>query len=326
MREITIREALQEALKEEMRRDSTVFVMGEDVAEFGGAYKITQGLLEEFGPERVRNTPLVESAIAGAALGAALVGMRPIAEIMYIDFTPIAMEQIFNQIAKIRYMTGGMVKVPLVIRTQSGGGVSAGPHHSQCLEALYTHIPGLKVAMPSTPYDAKGLLKAAIRDPNPVVFLENEILYGQSFDVPDDPDFVLPIGKAKIERAGADVTITAYSLTVGMAMEAAESLAAEGIDAEVINLRTIRPLDTATIVGSVKKTNRLVSVEEGWPACGIGSELAALMMEHAFDHLDAPVSRVSGVDVPMPYAANLEALALPKVTEIVQAAKSACYA
>ncbi len=323
---ITVREALRDAMAEEMRRDDNVFLMGEEVAQYQGAYKISQGLLDEFGAQRVIDTPITEHGFAGIGVGAAFNGLKPIVEFMTFNFAMQAVDHIINSAAKTLYMSGGQMTAPIVFRGANGAAARVGAQHSQCYASWYAHCPGLKVVAPWSAADAKGLLKAAIRDPNPVVFLENEILYGQSFDVPDDPDFVLPIGKAKVERAGADVTITAYSLTVGMAMEAAEALAAEGIDAEVINLRTIRPLDTATIVDSVKKTNRLVSVEEGWPACGIGSELAALMMEHAFDHLDAPVSRVSGVDVPMPYAANLEALALPKVEEIVQAAKSACYA
>ena len=319
MREITIREALQEALKEEMRRDSTVFVMGEDVAQFGGAYKITQGLLDEFGPERVRNTPLVESAIAGAALGAALVGMRPIAEIMYIDFTPIAMEQIFNQIAKIRYMTGGMVKVPLVIRMPAGGGISAGPHHSQTWEALYAHVPGLKVVMPSTPYDAKGLLKSSIRDDNPVIFIETKRLYGLSGMVPEK-EYLVPLGKAEVRRDGSDITIIAIARMINRALQVAETLEKEGISSEVIDPRTLKPLDEDTILSSVKKTGRVMIVHEACRTGGFGAEIAAIVAEKAFDHLDAPIKRVATLDSPIPFNPKLEDYVIPNEHDIWAAA------
>jgi len=315
MREITIREALQEALKEEMRRDSTVFVMGEDVAEFGGAYKITQGLLEEFGPERVRNTPLVESAIAGAALGAALVGMRPIAEIMYIDFTPIAMEQIFNQIAKIRYMTAGMVKVPLVIRTPSGGGLSAGPHHSQSLEALFAHIPGLKVVMPSTPYDAKGLLKSSIRDDNPVIFIETKRLYGQKGMVPEE-EYLVPLGKAKVRREGSDITIIAIARMINRALQVAETLEKDGISVEIIDPRMLIPLDEDMIVNSVKKTGRALIVHEACRTGGFGAEIAARIADKAFYYLDAPIKRLGTLDCPIPFNPKLEDYVIPNEHDI----------
>ncbi len=321
----TVREALRDAMAEEMRRDDKVFVMGEEVAQYQGAYKVTQGLLQEFGDARVIDTPITEIGFAGLGVGASFKGLRPVVEFMTFNFAMQAIDHIINSAAKTLYMSGGQMGSPIVFRGPNGAAARVGAQHSQCYASWYAHCPGLKVIAPWSAADAKGLLKAAIRDPNPVVFLENEILYGQSFEVPDDEEFVLPIGKAKIERKGKDVTITAFSIMVGHALAAAEILAQEGIDAEVINLRTIRPLDTATIVNSVKKTNRLVSVEEGWPFAGIGSEMAALMMEEAFDYLDAPVIRVAGVDVPMPYAANLEKLALPQVDDIVKAAKRACY-
>ncbi len=321
----TVREALRDAMAEEMRRDDKVFVMGEEVAQYQGAYKVTQGLLQEFGDSRVIDTPITEIGFAGLGVGASFKGLRPIVEFMTFNFAMQAIDHIINSAAKTLYMSGGQMGSPIVFRGPNGAAARVGAQHSQCYASWYAHCPGLKVIAPWSASDAKGLLKAAIRDPNPVVFLENEILYGQSFEVPDDEEFVLPIGKAKIERPGKDVTITAFSIMVGHALAAAEILAKEGIDAEVINLRTIRPLDTATIVNSVKKTNRLVSVEEGWPFAGIGSEMAALMMDEAFDYLDAPVIRVAGLDVPMPYAANLEKLALPQVDDIVKAAKRACY-
>ncbi len=321
----TVREALRDAMAEEMRRDDKVFVMGEEVAQYQGAYKVTQGLLQEFGDARVIDTPITEIGFAGLGVGASFKGLRPIVEFMTFNFAMQAIDHIINSAAKTLYMSGGQMGSPIVFRGPNGAAARVGAQHSQCYASWYAHCPGLKVIAPWSASDAKGLLKAAIRDPNPVVFLENEILYGQSFEVPDDEEFVLPIGKAKIERPGKDVTITAFSIMVGHALAAAEILAKDGIDAEVINLRTIRPLDTATIVNSVKKTNRLVSVEEGWPFAGIGSEMAALMMEQAFDYLDAPVIRVAGLDVPMPYAANLEKLALPQVDDIVKAAKRACY-
>ena len=322
---LSVRDALRAAMAEEMRRDGDVFLMGEEVAEYQGAYKISQGLLEEFGPKRVIDTPITEQGFCGLGVGAAYGGLRPIIEFMTFNFAVQAIDQILNSAAKTLYMSGGQMGAPIVFRGANGVASRVAAQHSQCYASWYAHCPGLKVVTPWSAADAKGLLKAAIRDPNPVVFLEHEILYGQSFDVPDDPDFVLPIGRAKVERPGTDVTITAFSFTVGMALEAAEALAAEGIEADVINLRTLRPLDTETIIQSVRKTNRLVTLEEGWPAYGIGSEIAAVMMEHAFDDLDAPVVRVAGADVPMPYAANLEKLALPTVAQIVEAAKAVCY-
>ncbi|GHD47484.1 hypothetical protein GCM10017083_17910 [Thalassobaculum fulvum] len=321
----TVREALRDAMAEEMRADAEVYVMGEEVAEYQGAYKVTQGLLAEFGAKRVIDTPITEHGFAGLAVGAAFGKLKPVVEFMTFNFAMQAIDQIINSAAKTLYMSGGQMGCPIVFRGPNGAASRVAAQHSQCYASWYAHCPGLKVVSPWSAADAKGLLKAAIRDPNPVIFLENEVLYGQSFDVPTDPDFVLPIGKAKIVRPGKDVTITAFSIMVGKALEAAEKLAEEGIDAEVIDLRTIRPLDIDTIVNSVKKTNRLVTTEEGWAFSGIGSEIAALMMEHAFDHLDAPVARVAGADVPMPYAANLEKLALPQPDNIVQAAKAVCY-
>ncbi|MEQ9331837.1 pyruvate dehydrogenase complex E1 component subunit beta [Thalassobaculum sp.] len=321
----TVREALRDAMAEEMRATPEVFVMGEEVAEYQGAYKVTQGLLAEFGAKRVIDTPITEHGFAGLAVGAAFGKLKPVVEFMTFNFAMQAVDHILNSAAKTLYMSGGQMGCPIVFRGPNGAASRVAAQHSQCYASWYAHCPGLKVVSPWSAADAKGLLKAAIRDPNPVIFLENEVLYGQSFDVPTDPDFVLPIGKAKIVRQGKDVTITAFSIMVGKALEAAEKLAAEGIEAEVIDLRTIRPLDVETIVKSVKKTNRLVTCEEGWAFSGIGSEIAALMMEHAFDHLDAPVARVAGADVPMPYAANLEKLALPQPENIVQAAKAVCY-
>jgi pyruvate dehydrogenase E1 component beta subunit len=299
--------------------------MGEEVAEYQGAYKISQGLLQEFGAKRVIDTPITEYGFAGLGTGAAFLGLRPIVEFMTFNFAMQAIDHIINSAAKTLYMSGGLMGCPIVFRGPNGAASRVAAQHSQCYASWYAHCPGLKVVSPWSAADAKGLLKAAIRDPNPVIFLENEILYGQSFEVPVDPDFVLPIGRAKIERAGSDVTITAFSRQVSHALVAAEKLAAEGISAEVINLRTIRPLDTETIVESVKKTNRLVSVEEGWPFAGIGSELAMIVMEQAFDWLDAPVARVTGEDVPLPYAANLERLALPDPDKVVAAVKNVCY-
>ena len=289
--------------------------MGEEVAQYQGAYKVSQGLLEEFGDKRVIDTPITEHGFAGLGVGAAFGGLRPIVEFMTFNFAMQAIDQIINSAAKTHYMSGGQMSCPIVFRGPNGAAARVGAQHSQCYASWYAHVPGLRVVAPWSAADAKGLLKAAIRDPNPVIFLENEILYGQQFEVPDDPDFVLPIGKAKIERPGKDVTITAFSIMVGKALQAAEELAKQGIEAEVINLRSLRPFDTETIVNSVKKTNRLVSVEEGWPFAGIGSELAAQMMEHAFDWLDAPVKRVAGLDVPLPYAANLEKMALPQAEQ-----------
>ena len=321
----TVREALRDAMAEEMRDDDKVFVMGEEVAEYQGAYKVTQGLLEEFGARRVIDTPITEHGFAGLAVGAAFGKLKPIVEFMTFNFAMQAIDQIINSAAKTLYMSGGQMGAQMVFRGPNGAASRVGAQHSQCYASWYAHCPGLKVIAPYSASDAKGLLKAAIRDPNPVIFLENEVLYGQSFDVPTDPDFILPIGKAKIVRAGTDVTICAFSIMVGKALQAAEELAKEGIEAEVIDLRTIRPLDVETIVNSVKKTNRLVTAEEGWAFSGIGSELSALMMEHAFDYLDAPVVRVAGEDVPMPYAANLEKLALPQPENIFEAAKAVCY-
>ena len=321
----TVREALRDAMAEEMRGDDHVFLMGEEVAEYQGAYKVSQGLLDEFGAKRVIDTPITEHGFAGIGVGAAMAGLRPIVEFMTWNFAMQAIDQIINSAAKTLYMAGGELGSPIVFRGPNGAAARVAAQHSQEYSTWYGHCPGLKVIAPYSAADAKGLLKAAIRDPNPVVFLENEILYGQSFEVPKLDDFVLPIGKARIVKGGSDVTLVAFSLMVERALNAAEQLAMEGIDAEVIDLRTIRPLDIDTIVNSVKKTNRLVSVEEGWPRFGLGSEMAALMMEHAFDYLDAPVTRVTGKDVPMPYAANLEQMALPQTADVVQAAKDVCY-
>ncbi len=321
---ITVREALRDAMAAEMRADKSVFLMGEEVAQYQGAYKISQGMLEEFGDKRVIDTPITEHGFAGLGVGAAFGGLKPIVEFMTFNFAMQAIDQIINSAAKTHYMSGGQMTCPIVFRGPNGAASRVAAQHSQCYASWYAHVPGLRVLAPWSAADAKGLLRAAIRDPNPVIFLENEILYGQSFDVPEDPDFVLPIGKAKIERVGKDVTIVAFSIMVGKALQAAEELAKHGIDAEVINLRSLRPFDTETIVQSVKKTNRLVSCEEGWPFAGIGAELSALMMEHAFDYLDAPVKRVAGLDVPLPYAANLEKLALPQSAHIVEAARAVC--
>ena len=322
----TVRESLRDAMAEEMRRDGEVFVMGEEVAEYQGAYKVTQGLLQEFGDKRIIDTPITEYGFAGIATGAAFAGLKPVVEFMTWNFAMQAIDHIINSAAKTLYMAGGQLGCPIVFRGPNGAASRVAAQHSQCFASWYAHCPGLKVIAPWSGADCKGLLKAAIRDPNPVVFLENEMMYGQSFDVPAGDDFVLPIGKAKIERAGTDVTITAFSRMVGVALQAADKLAEQGISAEVINLRTLRPLDTETIVNSVMKTNRLVSVEEGWAYSGIGSEMAAIMMEQCFDHLDAPVVRVAGADVPMPYAANLEKLAIPQIDDIINAAKKVSYA
>ena len=321
----TVREALRDAMAEEMRRDEHVFVMGEEVAEYQGAYKVTQGLLDEFSNKRVIDTPITEHGFAGLGVGAAFGELRPVIEFMTFNFSMQAIDQIINSAAKTLYMSGGQMGCPIVFRGPNGAASRVAAQHSQCYASWYAHCPGLKVVSPWSAADAKGLLKAAIRDPNPVIFLENEVMYGQCFDVPEHEDWIVPIGKAKVVRPGRDVTITAFSIMVGKALEAAEQLAAEGIDAEVIDLRTIRPLDTDTLVGSVKKTSRLISCEEGFPFAGIGSELAVQMMEQAFDYLDAPVMRVTGKDVPMPYAANLEKLALPQADDIVAAARQACY-
>jgi pyruvate dehydrogenase E1 component beta subunit len=321
----TVREALRDAMAEEMRRDPTVFLMGEEVAEYNGAYKVSQGLLDEFGAERVIDTPITEQGFAGLGVGAAFNGLKPIVEFMTWNFAMQAIDQIVNSAAKTQYMSGGQMGCSIVFRGPNGVASRVGAQHSQDYASWYAHVPGLYVLAPYSAADAKGLLKSAIRDPNPVVFLEHELLYGTAFDVPVDENFIVPIGKARIARQGKDVTITAYSRMVGMALAAADELAKEGIEAEVIDLRTIRPLDTETIVNSVKKTNRLVSCEEGWPFAGIGSEMAALAMEQCFDDLDAPVVRVHGVDVPLPYAANLEKLALPQIENIVEAAKKVSY-
>jgi pyruvate dehydrogenase E1 component beta subunit len=317
----TVREALREAMLLEMRADKDVFLLGEEVAQYQGAYKISQGLLDEFGPRRVIDTPITEQGFAGMAVGAAMNGLKPIVEFMTFNFAMQAIDQIINSAAKTLYMSGGQMGCPIVFRGPNGAAARVGAQHSQCYASWYAHCPGLKVVAPWSAADAKGLLRAAIRDPNPVVFLENEILYGHSFDCPTSDDFVLPLGKAKIERAGTDVTIIAFSIMVDVALKAADALAEQGISAEVINLRTIRPLDVETIVASVKKTSRVVNVEEGWPFAGIGAEIAMTVVEHCFDWLDAPPVRVTGLDVPMPYAANLEKLALPQPNWVVDAVK-----
>jgi pyruvate dehydrogenase E1 component beta subunit len=318
---ITVREALRDAMAAEMRADGNVFLIGEEVAQYQGAYKISQGLLDEFGPKRVIDTPITEHGFTGMAVGAALNGLRPIVEYMTFNFAMQAMDQIINSAAKTLYMSGGQMGCPIVFRGPNGAAARVGAQHSQCYASWYAHVPGLKVVSPWSAADAKGLLRSAIRDPNPVIVLENEILYGQTFDCPTDPDFIVPIGKAKVERSGSAVTIVAFSIMVGVALKAAEALTAEGIEAEVINLRSLRPLDTETVVASVKKTNRLVTVEEGWPFAGIGAEIAMQIIEHAFDWLDAPPVRVHGMDVPLPYAANLEKLALPQPEWVVDAVK-----
>jgi len=320
MREITYREAVREALREEMRRDPSVFLLGEDIAEFGGSYKVTQGLLEEFGHERVRNTPISEAAIVGAALGAALVGMRPVAEIMYVDFMGIAMDQIVNQMAKIRYMFGGKARAPVVIRTQQGTGRSSAAQHAQSLEAWFVHVPGLKVVQPSTPYDAKGLLKASIRDDNPVIFLEHKLLYAEKGPVPEE-EYVIPLGKADVKRPGKDVTVVATSRMVLKALNAARDLEQEGIDIEVVDPRTLSPLDEGTILESVKKTGKLVVVHEAVRRCGFGAEVAATVAEKAFDYLDAPIKRVTALDTPMPFNPKLEAFVVPDEDRIKRAVR-----
>jgi pyruvate dehydrogenase E1 component beta subunit len=322
---MTVREALRDAMAEEMRRDETVFVIGEEVAEYQGAYKVTQGLLQEFGDRRVIDTPITEHGFAGLGVGAGLAGLKPIVEFMTWNFAMQAMDQIINSAAKTLYMSGGQMGCSIVFRGPNGPAARVAAQHSQDYSAWFSHVPGLTVIAPYTAADAKGLLKAAIRYPNPVIFLENEILYGHSFAVPKLDDFVLPIGKAKIAREGGDVTIVAWSMGMSYALKAADELAKENVAAEVIDLRTIRPMDAETVVASVKKTGRIVTVEEGWQQSGVGAEIAARVTEHAFDYLDAPVVRVSGKDVPMPYAANLEKLALPSVSELVAAAKAVCY-
>jgi pyruvate dehydrogenase E1 component beta subunit len=322
---MTVREALRDAMAEEMRRDGDVLVMGEEVAEYQGAYKVSQGLLQEFGARRVIDTPITEHGFAGLGIGAGLAGLKPIVEFMTFNFAMQAMDQLINSAAKTRYMSGGQIGAAIVFRGPNGPAARVAAQHSQDFTAWYSHIPGLKVIAPYSAADAKGLLKSAIRDPNPVIFLENEILYGQSFPVPKLADYLVPIGKAKVVRAGNDVTIVAWSMGMSYALKAAEELAKENISGEVIDLRTLKPMDIDTIVESVKKTGRLVTVEEGWRQSGVGAEIAASVMAQAFDWLDAPVVRVTGKDVPMPYAANLEKLALPSVAEVVQAAKDVCY-
>jgi len=322
---MTMREALRDAMAEEMRRDPDVFVMGEEVAEYQGAYKVTQGLLDEFGARRVIDTPITEHGFTGVGIGAALAGLKPVVEFMTFNFAMQAMDQLINSAAKTQYMSGGQVKVSIVFRGPNGPASRVAAQHSQDYSAWYSHIPGLKVIAPSNAADAKGLLKAAIRDPNPVIFLENEILYGHSSPVPKLDDYVLPIGRARVVRQGKDVTIVAWSMGMIYALKAAEELAKENIEAELIDLRTLKPMDTDAIVESVKKTGRLVTVEEGWKQSGVGAEIAARVMEDAFDYLDAPVIRICGKDVPMPYAANLEKLALPSVAEVVEATKAVCY-
>ena len=318
---ITVREALRDAMTLEMRRDKDVFLLGEEVAQYQGAYKISQGMLEEFGEKRVIDTPITEHGFTGMAVGAALTGLRPIVEFMTFNFAMQAIDHILNSAAKTLYMSGGQMGCPIVFRGPNGAASRVGAQHSQCYASWYAHCPGLKVLAPWSAADAKGLLRAAIRDPNPVIFLENEILYGASFDCPTDPDFILPIGRAKVERAGEHVTIVAFSISVTTAMKAAEILAEQGISAEIINLRSLRPLDIDTIVASVKKTNRVVTVEEGWPFAGIGAEIAMQIVENCFDWLDAPPVRVAGIDVPLPYAANLEKLALPQPDWVVDAVR-----
>jgi pyruvate dehydrogenase E1 component beta subunit len=325
MVQMTMREALRDAMAEEMRLNGDVFVIGEEVAEYQGAYKITQGLLQEFGPMRVVDTPITEHGFAGMAVGAALTGLRPIVEFMTFNFAMQAIDHIINSAAKTLYMSGGQMGCPIVFRGPNGAAARVGAQHSQDYTAWYSQVPGLLVVSPSNAADAKGLLKAAIRNPNPVVFLENEILYGQTGPVPKMDDFIVPIGKARVARSGSDVTIVSFSIGMTYALKAADELAAQGIEAEVIDLRTIRPMDIETVLASVQKTGRCVTVEEGWPQSGVGSEISAQIMERAFDYLDAPVKRITGKDVPMPYAANLEKLALPNVAEVVEAVKSVCY-
>src|SRR5881227_3323523 len=321
----TVREALRDAIAEEMRRDNNVLLIGEEVAEYQGAYKVSQGLLQEFGPRRVIDTPITEQGFAGLGIGAAFAGLRPIVEFMTFNFAMQAMDQLINSAAKTRYMSGGQMAAPIVFRGPNGIASRVAAQHSQCYASWYAHVPGLKVVAPYTGADYKGLLKSAIRDPNPVIFLEHELVYGESFAVPEDPEFLVPIGKARIARAGDQVTITAFSRMVKLALLAAEELEKAGISAEIIDLRSLRPFDVETVVASVKKTNRIVSVEEGWPFAGIGSEIAAIVMEECFDWLDAPLKRVAGKDVPLPYAANLERLAVPQVEDIVAAAREVAY-
>ena len=325
VKNMTVREALRDAMAEEMRVDDKIFIMGEEVAEYQGAYKVTQGLLDEFGEKRVIDTPITEHGFTGLAVGAAFGDLRPVVEFMTFNFSMQAIDQIINSAAKTLYMSGGQMGCPIVFRGPNGAASRVAAQHSQCFASWYAHCPGLKVVSPWSAADAKGLLKSAIRDPNPVIFLENEVMYGQSFDVPDTDEWLVPIGRGNIVREGSDVTITAFSIMVGKALEAAEKLSEKGIEAEVIDLRSLRPLDIGLIVNSVKKTNRLISCEEGFPFAGIGAELGMQVNEKAFDYLDAPIMRVTGKDVPMPYAANLEALTLPQSDEIVQAALQVCY-
>ena len=322
---MTVREALRDAMAEEMRADERVFVMGEEVAEYQGAYKVTQGLLDEFSDKRVIDTPITEHGFAGLGVGAAFGELRPVIEFMTFNFSMQAIDHIINSAAKTLYMSGGQMGCPIVFRGPNGAASRVAAQHSQCYASWYAHCPGLKVVSPWSAADAKGLLKSAIRDPNPVIFLENEVMYGQSFEVPDHDDWTVPIGKAKVVREGTDVTITAFSIMVGRALEAADALAEQGISAEVIDLRTIRPLDSETIVKSVQKTNHLVCTEEGFPFAGVSAEIGMQMMELCFDYLDAPIERVTGKDVPMPYAENLEKLALPQIDDIVRAVHKACY-
>ncbi len=325
MVELTVRQALNEAMAEEMRRDKDVFIFGEEVAEYQGAYKVTQGLLQEFGKERVVDTPITEHGFAGLAVGAAFAGLKPVVEFMTWNFAMQAVDQIINSAAKQLYMSGGQVTAPMVFRGPNGAAARVAAQHSQDFSAWYSHIPGLTVVAPYSAADAKGLLKAAIRSPNPVIFLENEILYNSTGEVPKLDDYVLPIGKARIAREGRDVTIVSFSMGMRYATQATEKLVAAGVDVELIDLRTLRPMDTQTVIESVKKTGRCVTVEEGWPQGGIGAEIAAVLMEHAFDYLDAPVTRVTGKDVPMPYAANLEKLALPNVDDVIAAVNAVTY-
>ena len=322
---MTVREALRDAMAEELRRDPTVFLMGEEVAQYQGAYKVSQGLLEEFGDKRVIDTPITEHGFAGLGVGAAFAGLRPIVEFMTWNFAMQAIDQLVNSAAKTRYMSGGQMGCPIVFRGPNGAAARVGAQHSQDYSAWYAHIPGIKVIAPYFASDAKGLLKAAIRDPNPVIFLENEIAYGRSFPVPKLDDFVLPIGKARVIREGRHVTLVAHSIAVALILDAAQKLAEEGIDAELIDLRSLRPLDIDTVIASVQKTNRIVTVEQGWPIGSIGSEIASQVVEKAFDYLDAPPTKVTGKDVPMPYAANLEKLALPSLADVIEAAKTVCY-
>jgi len=325
LKKITVRDALRDAMAEEMRRDDRVFLMGEEVAQYQGAYKVSRELLQEFGDRRVIDTPITEHGFAGMGVGAAMAGLKPIVEFMTWNFAMQAIDHIINSAAKTLYMSGGQIKSSIVFRGPNGAASRVGAQHSQDYAAWYGNVPGLKVIAPYDAADAKGLLKAAIRDPNPVVFLEHEMMYGHEFDIPDVEDWVVPIGKAKVRRLGSDVTLVAYSRMVGFALKAAEELEKEGIQAEVVDLRTIRPMDHATILESVKKTNRLVTVEEGWGPMGVGAEIVARITEHGFDYLDAPPLRVHQEDVPLPYAANLEAMSLPSVEKIVKAAKAVCY-